>query len=120
MLVLDVGELLADEAVVGRPVDVAEDADGGVLQGPRVRQARQGEGEAGVLGVRVVADDGVLADLGDVGPGDVPVGVRMTAFSMSLPNRMGWPCSRRIMTSSRVSESFMGSHAPSLKMLQFW
>ena len=33
---------------------------------------------------------------------------------------IGCPCSRRSVTSSRWSESFSGSHAPSLKMLQFW
>ena len=57
------GELVTQKAVIRRPLNVTEDANGGVLQRDGMAQPGQSEGDARVDGVGIVHQEVLGADL---------------------------------------------------------
>ena len=112
-------ELLGHQGVVGRPLDRAEDTHRRVPRGP-AGQPGQRERVRRVLGVRVVHDERAASTSATSRRPQAADVVAHHAVAPSGPNRIGSPCSSRIVQSSRVSGSLSRSKAPSLKMLQFW
>ncbi len=113
-------ELARHQVVVRRPGHVAEDTDGYVCQ-LRSRQSRQIERERRVVVMRVVNDQASLV-IERVDVDDLQLASRLRGRRRTVPGRRTGSVHRaasRIVTSSRVSASFIGSNAPSLKMLQF-
>jgi hypothetical protein len=64
------GDLVAGLVVVGGAVDLAEDADGGLVEVAAVGEPGDRERGGGVGVVRVVDEDCVGADVGDLGDPD--------------------------------------------------
>ena len=86
-------ELLAHEVVVDRLLEGAEDSERhGAVRLPG--DPRQGEGEARLAVVRVVDEQRVLPDLGDVDDASRPVRVLDDPRSPSAPKRIGCAVSR--------------------------
>ena len=84
-----------------------------------------GERERGgrVVGVRVVDEQGVLADLGDLGHLDAAgggVADEAAEPPVRRPKRIGSPWTSGMIEAARGSLSLIASKAPSLKIGQFW
>ena len=117
------GDLAAGAVVVRRPLDLAEDPDRRLVEVAGVGEPRDRERRGRVGVVRVVDQDRVLADVGDLddldatglGVADQALGARRRA-----PNRIGSPCTSGMIASALVSLFLIASNAPSLKIGQFW
>ena len=84
-------------------------------------QPGQGEGQARVVALGVVHEQGVLADVGDLDEAQLAVGAHHdAAVAVGSPKRIGWPWTRSIIISSRACFLVISLNWPSLNTLQFW